>query len=388
MRAVIGAAMVSLGVASTLVMVAMSNGARLEMQAEQDRMGRNLFYVRAAEVPVPPGRGNGWYVSSRLKPEQAMWIERDVPAVLHAVPVRERGALVKLGAKSVSTTVRGVTPEFFALRNFEVEHGRAIVDADGGALRRVAVLGPFVRERLSGARSLVGTTLRIGGVPFLVIGELRAKGVGSDGSNLDDQILIPFDTAIRRFENVESASTLLIQAREQEAMRPAMAGVRSLLRVAHYIEPGERDDFDLLETIRQNAAREMSGRWMRGLARILTVVTLALGGVGVFAVIYLNVKERTGEIGLRMALGATRASIAGLFLFEACVLSLLGGLAGLVVGTLIVFALRAVIEWTIVIDLSAVLLALAVSSVTGIVCSLVPAWRASQVMPARTLAAA
>src|SRR5678815_1502287 len=109
MRAAIAASMVSLGVASTLVMVAMSTGARLELQAEQDRMGRNLFYVRAAEVPVTPGRGNGWYVSSRLKPEQAIWIERNVPAVLHAVPVREHSALVKLDAESVSTTVRGVT---------------------------------------------------------------------------------------------------------------------------------------------------------------------------------------------------------------------------------------------------------------------------------------
>ena len=380
--------MMSLGVASTLLMAGMSTGARLEMQTEQNRMGRNLFYVRAAEQPVSPGRGNGWYVSSRLKPEQANWIEHDVPSVLHAVPVRERSTLAKLDANSVTTTVRGVTPEFLELRNFEIEHGRPLVEADGVERRRVAVVGPFVRERLSGSQTLVGKTLRLGRVPFEVVGELRAKGAGSDGSNLDDQILIPFETAIRRFENVESASMLLVQAREQAGMRPAMDGVRALLRVAHYIEPGARDDFDILETIRQNAARDMSERWMRGLSRILTVVTLALGGVGVFAVIYLNVKERTGEIGLRMALGATRTSIAALFLAEACVLSLFGGLAGLVFGTLITVVLRAATGWSIVIDASAVLLALAVSGATGLICSLVPAWRASLVMPARTLAAA
>ena len=380
--------MMSLGVASTLLMAGMSTGARLEMQTEQNRMGRNLFYVRAAEQPVSPGRGNGWYVSSRLKPEQANWIEHDVPSVLHAVPVRERSTLAKLDANSVTTTVRGVTPEFLELRNFEIEHGRPLVEADGVERRRVAVVGPFVRERLSGSQTLVGKTLRLGRVPFEVVGELRAKGAGSDGSNLDDQILIPFETAIRRFENVESASMLLVQAREQAGMRPAMDGVRALLRVAHYIEPGARDDFDILETIRQNAARDMSERWMRGLSRILTVVTLALGGVGVFAVIYLNVKERTGEIGLRMALGATRTSIAALFLAEACVLSLFGGLAGLVFGTLIAVVLRAATGWSIVIDASAVLLALAVSGATGLICSLVPAWRASLVMPARTLAAA
>jgi putative ABC transport system permease protein len=390
-RAITAASMMALGVTSTLLMAALSTGARLEMEAEQDRMGRNLFYVRAAERPVSPGRGNGWFVSSRLKPDQAALIERDVPAVQHAVPVRERSALVKLDANKAVSTVRGVTPEFFELRNFEVEYGRALTHDDGRALRRVAVLGPYVREQLvrerrSGTRSLVGETVRVGGVPFTVVGELRAKGAGTDGSNLDDQILIPFETSVRRFENVESASLLLVQTRDQNGMASAMDGVRRLLRAAHYIEPNARDDFDILETIRQNAARSMNGRFMRGLSRILTAVTLVLGGAGVFAVSYLNVKERTSEIGLRMALGATRMSIAALFLFEACALSLLGGIAGLAIGATGALLLRAAIGWTLAIDAHALMLALAVSAGVGALCSLLPAWRASQLMPARTLA--
>jgi putative ABC transport system permease protein len=385
-RATAAAAMVSLGVASTLIMVALSTGARLEMEANEDRMGRNLFYVRSAELPLSPGRGNGWYTSSRLKPEQAAQIEQAVPAVFHAEPIRERAALVKYEAHSVTTTVRGVTPQFLELRNFEVEHGRALTDSDGQALRRVAVLGPFVRERLAGASSLVGKRLQIGGVPFEVIGELRAKGAGSDGSNLDDQVLIPLETSMRRLDNVESASLLLVQAREAGGMRAAMEGVRGLLRTAHYLEPGTRDDFNILETVRQNLSRQTNGRWMRGLSKILAVVTLALGGIGVLAVSYLNVNERTGEIGLRMALGATRSSIAALFLFEACVLSVLGGISGLVVGTALAFVLRTATGWSVPIDLQVLGAALAVSGLTCVTCSLLPAWRASQVMPARTLA--
>lgn len=385
-RAVIAAAMVSLGVASTLIMVAMSTGARRELESEQDRMGRNLFYVRSAELPVSPGRGNGWYTSSRLKPEQAALIERGIPAVLHAEPVRERAALVKINARSVTTTVRGVTPEFFDLRNFEVARGRPIRNDDRESLRRVAVLGPFVRERLTDSGSLVGAVVRIGGVPFQVIGELRAKGAGTDGSNLDDQILIPFETSMRRLDNTESASLLLVQARNEGEMRPAMDGVRTLLRTAHYIEPHARDDFDILETLRQNLARQTSGRWMTGLSQILAIVTIALGGIGVLAVTYLNVKERTGEIGLRMALGATRTSIAVLFLFEALVVSALGGIAGLAMGSVVSLALRAATGWSAVIDMRALAIALAVSALTGAFCSLLPAWRASQVMPARTLA--
>jgi len=228
--------------------------------------------------------------------------------------------------------------------------------------------------------------VRIGGVPFQVIGELRAKGAGSDGSNLDDQILIPFETSLRRLDNAESASLLLVQARDAGAMRPAMDGVRGLLREAHYLEPNARDDFDILEMLRQNLARQTNGRWMRGLSQILAIVTLALGGVGVLAVSYLNVNERKGEIGLRMALGATRTSIAVLFLFEAFALSALGGCAGLAIGSLLAFALRAAAGWSLPIDMQVVGSALAVSALTCAVCSLLPAWRASQVMPARTLA--
>jgi putative ABC transport system permease protein len=378
--------MVSLGVASTLIMVAMSTGARLEMESEQDRMGRNLFYVRAAERPASPGRGNGWYTSTRLKPEQAALIERDVPSVLHAEPVRERVALVKLDARNITTTIRGVTPEFFDLRNFEIERGRAIQDDDRDTLRRVAVLGPFVRERLAGSVSLVGVALIIGGVPFQVVGELRAKGAGTDGSNLDDQILIPFEPSMRRLDNVESVSLLLVQARDASGMRSAMDGVRGVLRPAHYLDSGARDDFEILETIRQNLSRQTSGRWMRGLSQILAIVTLALGGIGVLAVSYLNVNERTGEIGLRMALGATRGSITVLFLFEAFVLSVLGGAAGVAIGSILALALRAATGWSLAIDLQVVGTALAVSALTCAICSLLPAWRASQVMPARTLA--
>jgi putative ABC transport system permease protein len=125
---------------------------------------------------------------------------------------------------------------------------------------------------------------------------------------------------------------------------------------------------------------------MRGLSQILAIVTLALGGIGVLAVSYLNVNERTGEIGLRMALGATRGSITVLFLFEAFVLSVLGGAAGVAIGSILALALRAATGWSLAIDLQVVGTALAVSALTCAICSLLPAWRASQVMPARTLA--
>jgi putative ABC transport system permease protein len=386
LRAVIACGMVSLGVASTLILVALSTGARLEMQALQESLGRNLFFVKAGERPVPAGRGTGWYVSTRLEPEEANLIEQRVPAVLHAVPLSERPLLVKLDSKRVNTTVRGITPEFFELRNFEVEQGRAILPADRESLRRVAVVGPFVRERLTGGRSLIGATLRVGGVPFEVVGELRAKGTGADGSDQDDQILVPFETAVRRLDNVEFASQILVQARDESVVDEAIEAVRALLRETHHIEPDAREDFDILTLIRQNQVRRMSGQLLLGLSRILAIVTLVLGGVGVFAVSYLNVKERTGEIGLRIAIGASRMSIAGLFIAEACVLSVLGGIAGVAIGAFASALLGAATAWPIAIDPGGIAIPFAVSGAIGVVCSLVPAWRAARVMPAVALA--
>jgi putative ABC transport system permease protein len=286
----------------------------------------------------------------------------------------------------MASTVRGVTPEFLEMRRFAVEQGRALLQSDGDALRRVAVVGAFVKDRLGGGQSLLGATVRINNVPFLVVGELRAKGAGSDGSDQDDQILVPFETAMHRLENVESVSLLLVQGRNEKEMPDAIEGVRGVLRTAHYIEPDAREDFDILLTLRQSEAQRISGQFMRGLSRVLVIVTVMLAAVGVFAVGYLNVKERTGEIGLRMAVGATRISIAVLFVLESCALSLAGGILGLGLGALIAWLLKAATVWPLAVDVRGIVLPLAVASGIGVVCSLLPAWRASRVMPAVALA--
>jgi putative ABC transport system permease protein len=385
-RAFIAGAMVSLGVASTLIMVALSSGARVELENLQESIGRNLFFVKAGYRPLSAGRGNGWFTSTRLKADEAAAIERAVPAVARAVPVREGATVVRLGRQRMTSTVRGVTPEFLEMRRFAVERGRALLAADGAALRRVAVVGAFVKDRLGSGGSLLGATLRINNVPFLVIGELRAKGAASDGSDQDDQILVPFETAVRRLENVESASMLLVQGRDEARMPEAIEGVREVLRASHYIEPNAREDFDILLTIRQSEAQRLSGQFMRGLSRVLVIVTVMLAGVGVFAVSYLSVKERTGEIGLRMAVGATRLSVATLFVLESGVLSAAGGIAGLGLGAAIAALLKTVTVWPLTVDVGAIVLPLATAGGIGVVCSLVPAWRASRVMPAVALA--
>ena len=225
LRTALAASLVSIGIAATLIMIALSTGVRLEMQAIQEKMGRNLFVVKSGERPVPPWRGTGWYVTSQLKRSEADLIRARIESVARAAPVLERSVPVKIHNTGLITTLRGVTPDYVELRNFQVEVGRSLTDADEKSLNRVALIGAFIAERLSDGPNMVGNIVWVNGVPFEVVGQLRAKGQGSDGSNEDDQILVPLDTALRRVANVDRVSTILVQTRNSAAMLPRVAPI-------------------------------------------------------------------------------------------------------------------------------------------------------------------
>ena len=385
-RTVLAACLISLGIAATLIMLALSTGVRLELESIQAKVGRNLFIVKAAERQVPQWQGGGWYTTTKLKPRDAAFLRDQVRCVVRAAPVLERNLAVKWRDAGLATMVRGVTPDYLTLRNFQLESGRRFTDAHDTSLNRVALVGAFIADRLNNGLSLIGETLWVNGMPFKVVGQLRAKGQSSDGSNEDDQILIPLHTAMRRVANVDSISMLIVQARTASDLPPAMDSTRQLLRTTHHLDPDERDDFDLLTMIRADEARRLSSQWLQGLARILAALTLSIGGVGIFAVSYMNVSDRIGEIGLRMAIGASRASIAVLFLAESFVISAVGGLAGIAVGVAAALALERLTSWHMPLDMRGILTALAVAAATGILFSLGPAVRASLLRPVAALA--
>jgi putative ABC transport system permease protein len=232
---------------------------------------------------------------------------------------------------------------------------------------------------------MVGETIWIGRVPFEVDGQLKTKGASSEGLNEDDQILIPIETAMSRVVNTDSLTRLVVQLAAESDMAPARTDARELLRANHRLDSDSRDDFKILELVRVDEIRRRSSEFLQGLATIFAAVTLAIGGAGVLAVTFLNVKERIPEIGLRIAIGARPRDITGLFIAEACLLSVIGGLTGLVTGVLGVALLRTFLGWTMAIDIRAVALPFTVSILLGIVFSVVPAIQASSVMPVEAL---
>ncbi|HEU4886351.1 MAG TPA: ABC transporter permease [Thermoanaerobaculia bacterium] len=383
-RSLFAIAAVAMAIAAIMILLSLGTGARLEMEALADRMGRNLFTVVTGRVAVPPGRGTGWTLSTRLERSDVTALEQRIDGIATVVPILEGSRQVRYARREVTTSVRGVPPHFIDVRNFEIADGRPLDERDDAARSRVAVVGPFVAQRLHGEQSLVGETIAIGGIPFEVVGQLAEKGI-TDGQNEDDQILIPLETARRRVFNADSLSRLLVQAESAEEMEPVRNATRTLLRETHELDEGVRDDFEILSLIRVNEMKRVSSEALLGLAQLFALVTLVVGGAGVLAVTWLNARDRAAEIGLRMAVGARRRDIAALFLAEACALSAAGGIAGLSSGWIAVVVLRNTIGWQMAIDLRGIAIPLGVSLVLGLAFGVIPALRAASVQPVEAL---
>lgn len=380
-RAVLAISAVALAIAAMMLMFALAAGADEQLRKINDQLGRNLLGISAVEIPALPGRPQGWFVSPRLK-------SRDIDALRSigtVVPIAEVASTAAFERLAIATTVRGVTPDYLDLRNFHIEEGRSIDAADDAGRKRVALVGSYIARKLNGGFSLVGETIWIGRVPFEVIGQLREKGTSVEGLNEDDQILIPISTAMRRLVNTDSFSGLLVQVPNDNDLRPAQFAIRDVLRASHQLDRDAKDDFRVLSLIRTNEMRARNSEFLQGLATIFSAVTLVIGGAGVLAVTFLNVKDRIPEIGLRVAIGARPRDITQLFIGEACVLSVTGGIAGLVIGSAGIALLARFVGWTMTVDSRGVAVPFVLSVAIGIVFSVVPALRAASVMPVEAL---
>lgn len=387
LRSLVAIAAVGAGIATVSLTLALSAGARRDLESILDQMGRNLFVVKAKRILALPGRGTDWFTATSLDRHDAAVLEDAVDGVTGVVPILEGSLAIELGRQDLVTNVLGVTPEYLRLRNFRIEDGRALDDLDGRSRSRVAVVGPFVAEKLNDGFSLVGERLWIRDIPFEVVGQLAAKGVSADGQNQDDRILIPIETALRRVFNVDYVSRLLVQTEDAAAMDPAREQARVLLRLLHSLDRDADDDFEMLSLVRSDRIRETNSAFVQGLARLFMVVTLVIAGTGVLAVTYLNVKDRISEVGLRMALGARRRDIVGLFVAEALFLSAVGGVTGVLLGWGGIAVLGSITEWHMALEWRGVAVALLVSAALGLIFGVGPAFRASKVTPVEALRA-
>ena len=374
------------GVGAVVMMVSVGRGAEKRILGMIRNMGTNLIVVNAGQTRIVAGRQRQIETVTTLTPADAISVKESCPSVSLTAPVvRDRVSAV-WEAENTNTTMLGMPREGFAIRDIRLTSGRFFEPEEDRARRRFAVIGPTVAENLFPGRDPLGLQFRIGRVPFEVIGVTEPKGTDINGLDLDDVIFVPLGTAMRRLLNVPYVQAIYVQAKNSQVLLSAGTEITRLLRRRHRLRD-EPDDFTIQNQATLLATERETTRSMTLLTGSVAGISLFVGGVGILAVMLISVRERTMEIGLRRALGALRRDIRTQFLTESVILSLAGGLLGVIGGIAAALGLSLLGYWDAVISWPAAALGFVFSVSLGIVFGIYPAIHAAELEPIDALRA-
>ena len=368
-----------IGVAAVIIMLALGQGAEKQVTENIGRMGVNLLMV----FPGSPGKGHrraelGSF--HRLSREDATEIAERSAFVAKVDASYNSGGKVVYGNKNTTTNISGVTVNFPDIKNFSLESGTFFSEEDNRVMRRVAVIGQTVAQDLFGEDDPIGRYIKINRNNFLVIGVLKSKGA-SGWRNEDDVVLIPLKTAQKRLFGVDYVSMLNIEARSTEVMDKALSDVKAILRERHRLKDDDADDFrivsqqDILSSVKQ-----ATGTFTMLLAGI-AIVSLIVGGIGIMNIMFVSVTERTREIGIRKAIGAMRRDILSQFLIESIIVSLSGGVIGVLLGIGFSKLVGNILMWKLAVTPGSVLLSFGFAFVVGLFFGYYPAHKAARLNP-------
>jgi len=371
-----------IGVSAVIIMVAIGNGAQNEVLGKIEAMGTNLIIVNAGQVQRSAGRMQVRGTVTTLRLEDAEALQRTVLLVQSAAPVQSKKMQVKLGNVSSNTTIVGTSVEFPGVRNFHTAKGYFFSEEENRASRRVAVLGQTVVKNLFDSANPIGETIRIGRIPFQVIGVMEPKGVDLNGIDQDDQIFIPIKTALRRVFNQDYINSISIQVVSPDKMADAEQQIREVLRERHRLNRKDRpDDFTIQsQTELLEAQRETTGTFTALITSIASI-SLLVGGIGILAIMLIAIRERTNEIGLRMAVGASRKDISVQFVIESAILSIGGGILGIIIGVFGSLVIALATNWSTSLSLTPILYSFGFSLLVGLFFGVYPARKASLLDP-------
>jgi putative ABC transport system permease protein len=369
-----------IGVAAVIAMISLGMGVKAQIKENISSLGSNLLIIS------PGGRtSSGARLASgtgvRLTYDDAKAIEKNVNGIEYVAPSVSSSYQLVVGNQNWTANVEGTTPNVIDIRSFKIEEGRMFTDKDLDSRARVAVIGQTIVDNLFPDGDPVGKIVRINKAPFKVVGILGVKGQSANGQDQDDVVYIPLTTAQQRMMGITYLNRITVQAQNEDVINEAQADIETLLRNRHKVKDGGDDDFTVRNLAALMDTMMETANTITLLLGNIAAISLLVGGIGIMNIMLVSVTERTREIGIRKALGATYNNILLQFLIEAMVIGVVGGILGTVLGVGASYALSYFSGWKTVVSVLAIVVAVVFSICIGLFFGIYPARKAALLDP-------
>jgi putative ABC transport system permease protein len=369
-----------IGVTAVVIVTALAGGASESVGSQIDSFGSNLLFINPENVQSSGVRGK---VTGRLTENDAKAVAREAVSVERVAPFLSSAAQVVYGDKNASTMIVGTTLAYFPIRRFRVDKGEIWTESDETLKTKVCVVGTTVADKLFGTDDPVGRTIRIGRSPYRIVGLLEPKGNSPFGEDQDDRVLMPIGSFRARVMHTAPGRVDMFMASStsDQTTSRAQQQITAILRQRHRIAEGKDADFVVNTQAEFRQAQQAIASVLSALLLSVAAVSLVVGGIGVMNIMLVSVAERTREIGIRLSIGARERDILVQFLIEAVVLSLAGGMLGILVGSGVTLGLGRALGWNAAPSVESIVVAVATSAVIGVVFGFLPARRAAKLDP-------
>lgn len=376
-----------IGVASVIAMLAIGQGSKRSIKAQISEMGSNLIMIHPGNMRMGGVRQSAADMES-LKLADYEKI-KDLPHIDLCSPSVNASGQAVFGAHNTPTTLYGVNAAYLDIRMYKVEQGEMFTEDDVRRMAKVCIIGRTVADELFGdnsaAAQILGQTIRFGKIPFKIIGVLQKKGYNSMGQDQDDLILAPYTSVQKRVLSITHLRGIYASATHEADSPQAIEEISAVLRENHRLSQDDEDDFTIRSQEELSSMMSSTTNLMTTLLACIAGISLLVGGIGIMNIMYVSVTERTKEIGLRMAIGAQGRHILWQFLIEAVIISISGGVIGVLLGIGASLAIKLIAGWPIFVQPLSVVLSFAVCTATGIFFGWYPARKAARLDPIEAL---
>ena len=375
---------ITIGISAVICVVAIGKAGQARVEQQLNNLGDNFVWIEAGGRAVN-GVRTGTHGTKSLVMADAIAIKNQVPLIKSVSPNVDGNVQIVYANQNWYTGYRGVSPEYFDIKRWYVDQGAAFTQDDVDRAADVCVIGRTVRDQMFGVDDPIGKVIRVRDIPCKVVGTLLPKGLSMSGQDQDDTILMPYTTAQKKISGITWLDDILCSAVSQSAVKPAGQAAAAILRDRHHLRPEEEDDFNIRNPEDIIQAQLEASQTLTILLIAIASISLLVGGIGIMNVMLVSVTERTREIGVRVAVGATEEAIQLQFLGESVMLSLVGGTAGVLGGVAGSYLVGQTLKWPMQMSAEAVMIAALFSIAVGVFFGYYPARKASHLDPIEAL---